>query len=211
MGKYIDRTGMKYGRLLVLSDAGVNSCKKRLWRCLCDCGKETVVTAGALVTENTRSCGCYHREQITRHGGHKRSSYHTWRAMLRRCQNPKDKDYPRYGAKGITVCEEWQSYQQFVADMGEPAQGQTLDRIDNRLGYFKANCRWASGHLQAVNSKRALSATGHRGVVYLPAYKKWLANITANGKRYYSSVYASLEEAVAARRRLEQIHWAPIA
>lgn len=207
MGKFIDRTGMRYGRLRVLSGAGVGPNKKRLWRCLCDCGGEIVVPSGSLATGNTRSCGCYHREQITLHGGWKRSSYNTWRAMLRRCRNPEDKDYPRYGARGITVCQEWQDYVRFVSDMGEPEEGQTLDRIDNEQGYFKENCRWASGHIQAVNSRRRASSTGHRGVVYMPLYKKWMANITVQGKRYYSKVCDTLEEAVAARKNLEFAHW----
>jgi hypothetical protein len=207
MGKFINRTGMRYGRLCVLSDAGVGANKKRMWRCFCDCGGEVVVTSGSLATGNTRSCGCYHRERITQHGGWKQPSYNTWRAMLRRCQNPEDKDYLRYGARGITVCPEWQDYVRFVSDMGEPAEGQTLDRIDNEQGYFKENCRWASGHTQAVNSRRRKSITGHRGVAYFPIYQKWIANITVQGKRYYSNVYGTLEEAVAARKQLEIAHW----
>jgi hypothetical protein len=207
MGKFITRIGMCDGRLSVVADAGVNANKKRLWRCLCDCGKEVVIPSGSLATGNTQSCGCYHLEKITRHGGWNRSSYNTWRAMIRRCQNPKDKDYVRYGARGIIVCPEWQEYVQFVFDMGEPGEGQTLDRIENSLGYFKNNCRWASGHVQSVNSRRKTSVTGHRGVVYLPAYQKWLANITAQGRRYYSSVCVTLEDAVAARRQLELVHW----
>lgn len=207
MGKFIDRTGMRYGRLSVVADAGVAANKKRMWQCLCDCGNFVAVAANSLATGNTRSCGCYHKEQITRHGGWQRSSYNTWRAMLRRCQNPEDKDYLKYGARGITVCSEWKSYLQFVADMGEPKERQTLDRIDNSLGYFRENCRWASGHTQAINSRRTRSSTGHRGVVYLPLYKKWMANITVHGKRYYSKVCLSIEEAVAARQALELAHW----
>jgi len=202
MGKFIDRVGLRYGRLVVLSNAGVSPGKKRLWKCLCSCGKETTVTAGSLATGNTISCGCYHLGRITKHGGWKKSSYNTWRAMLRRCQSPKDKDYARYGAKGITVCPEWQDYARFVADMGEPGEGESLDRINGGKGYSRDNCRWASAHVQAINSKRK-SSTGHRGVVYLPRYKKWLASITVAGHRHYSSVQTSLENAVAARKQLE--------
>jgi len=209
MGKFIDRTGLRYGRLQVLSDAGTNASKKRLWKCRCDCGAAVVVTAGSLVTGNTRSCGCYHREVITKHGGWQKSSYNTWRAMLRRCTVPEDKDFPRYGARGITVCAEWWDYGRFVADMGEPAEDQTLDRIDGEKGYYKENCRWASGHVQAVNSRRRVSKTGHRGVVYLLKDRRWLANITVHGKRYYSRVCASLEEAVQARQALERQYWRP--
>lgn len=206
MGKFIDRVGLRYGRLVVLSDAGVSPGKKRLWKCLCDCGKEATVTAGSLATGNTISCGCYHLEKITKHGGWQRSSYNTWRAMLRRCQNPKNKDYARYGEKGIMVCPEWQEYTRFVADMGEPGKGESLDRIDGNKGYSKDNCRWASAYIQAVNSKRR-TTTGHRGVVYLPRYRKWLASITVAGHRYYSKIQVSLENAIAARKQLELQYW----
>lgn len=206
MGKFIDRTGMRYGQLLVVADAGIGLSKKRFWCCVCDCGKEVTVSANSLVTGNTRSCGCFHLKQITKHGGWKRSSYNTWRAMLRRCNNPKDKDYPRYGARGITVCSEWEDYRVFAADMGEPEGEQTLDRVDNSKGYSKENCRWASPHVQAINSKRP-SKTGHRGVVYLSKYKKWMASITVHKKRYYSVVFDSVEGAVTARKQLEERHW----
>jgi hypothetical protein len=210
MGKFIDRKGLRYGRLQVLSDAGADASKKRLWKCLCECGTEVTVPAGSLVTGNTRSCGCYHREVITKHGGWQKSSYNTWRAMLRRCTIPEDKDFPRYGARGIAVCAEWKDYARFVADMGEPEEGQTLDRIDGAKGYYKENCRWASGHVQAVNTKRRESKTGHRGVVYLQKDQRWLANITVHGKRYYSRVCTSLEAAVHARQALEQQYWRPV-
>jgi len=210
MGKFIDRKGFQYGRLHVLSDAGTSASKKRLWKCLCDCGAEVVVPAGSLATGNTRSCGCYQREVITKHGGWQKASYSTWRAMLRRCTVPEDKDFSRYGARGITVCAQWMDYARFAMDMGEPVADQTLDRIDGTKGYYKENCRWASGHMQAVNTKRRESKTGHRGVVYLQKDQRWLANITAHGKRYYSRVCASLEAAVQARQALEQQHWRPV-
>jgi hypothetical protein len=206
MGKFIDRTGMQYGRLRVLADAGIGANKKRLWKCQCDCGKQVTVTAGGLATGNTQSCGCYHREVITKHGGWQKSSYNTWRAMIRRCTKPEDKDFARYGARGITVCTTWLNYSQFVADMGEPKEGETLDRIDGTKGYFKENCRWASGHIQAVNSKRQ-TTSGYRGVTYHRTLNKWIASITVHGRRYYSKVYSRLEEAVAARQRLEKAHW----
>ena len=197
---------MVYGKLRVVEDAGVGAHNKRLWKCVCECGSITVLPSGSLASGNTRSCGCFHKESITKHGGWKNASYNTWRAMMRRCENPIDKDYPRYGARGIRVCEEWKDYKNFVLDMGEPEGDQTLDRIDGKKGYYKENCRWASGHLQAVNSARP-TKTGHRGVVYHPKSKKWRANITAHGRRFYSKGYDLIEEAVAARKQLELHHW----
>ena len=206
MGKFVDRSGQRFGRLLVLEEAGRNTLKKVLWRCACDCGVQVVRTSGDLVTGNSVSCGCYLKEKITKHGGWKLSSYNTWRAMLRRCNNPRDKDYKRYGALGVKVCPQWHDYKQFAADMGEPKGKETLDRIDPYGDYTPENCRWADLPTQARNIRvRKNSASGHIGVHQRG--KKWLAEITAQKKKYYAPLCDTLDEAVAARKELERIHW----
>ena len=83
MAKFVNRTGERFGKLMVLEQAGRDRLKKVLWRCQCECGKETVVVSGSLVTGNTTSCGCTIAN--FKHGGWKKSSYNTWRAMMRRC------------------------------------------------------------------------------------------------------------------------------
>ena len=135
--KFVDRVGQRFGKLVVIEQAGRNNLKKVLWRCKCDCGKKTIVVSGALVTGNTSSCGCVIPN--FKHGGWKNSSYNSWRAMIRRCTKPQDKDYKRYGALGITVCTRWMNYVNFVADMGEPIGTETLDRIDPTGNYEPAN------------------------------------------------------------------------
>lgn len=204
MPRLIDHTGSKFGKLTVIERAGRNSLKKVLWKCACDCGNETVVVSGSLVTGNTTSCGCIIPN--FKHGGWDKSSYNTWRAMMRRCYNPKDKDYKRYGALGVVVHHSWHEYSVFAADMGEPTGSETLDRIDPYGDYTPSNCRWASLPVQARNVRvRKNSESGVTGVNKYGA--KWLAQITANKKKYYAPLCATLEEAIAARKELERLHW----
>lgn len=206
MPKFIDRTGQTFGRLQVICRAGTDQNKKVLWDCLCVCGKKVLVTAGSLVTGNTTSCKCFLKEQITKHGGSGKASYNTWRAMMRRCYNQKDKDFYKYGAVGITVYEPWHNYSVFAKDVGEPMADQTLDRIDPHGSYMPQNCRWASLTTQNRNvrmSKR--NKSGIRGVLKIGS--SWYAQITAKRNVFRSKALSSIEEAVAARQELERLHW----
>jgi len=207
MPKFIDRTGQKFGRLLLLRQAGRNKLKKVVWECQCDCGNVVMRTSGDLVTGNSVSCGCYLKERITKHGGWNKSSYNTWRAMMRRCNNPKDKDYPRYGGAGVCVAPEWHDYKQFVADMGEPKGDETLDRIDTYGNYSKNNCRWAGVKTQNRNVRvRANSKTGVIGVSKTLS-GSYMAQITVGGRCYYSKCFKTLVEAAQARKALELKYW----
>lgn len=207
MGKFVDRTGQVFGRLTVVRRSGTSAYLKVMWECVCTCGAITHVPSGSLVSGNTTSCGCFLKEKITKHGGWNSSSYNSWRAMVRRCTNPADKNYPRWGGTGIKVCPAWMSYPQFRADMGEPSGDQTLDRIDPYGDYTPENCRWASATAQARNIRvPKRSTSGVIGVVQTKS-GTWMAYITANKRRHYSKVFATIEEAAAARKELERIHW----
>jgi hypothetical protein len=86
--------------------------------------------------------------------------YKIWASMIRRCHTKSASGYYKYGAKGIEVCQEWRSsFEAFLADMGEPQDGYSIDRIDNKKGYFKDNCRWATIYEQAANKQRNLRFT----------------------------------------------------
>ena len=87
------------------------------------------------------------------HGLTKTETYKVWQAMHQRCRNPRCRSYADYGARGIDVCPEWESFEGFLSDMGMRPPGATLDRIDNNLGYSKQNCRWASVDLQNQNKR----------------------------------------------------------
>ena len=89
------------------------------------------------------------------HAGAKLSpTYVVWASMLTRCTNPRSTSYPEYGGRGITVCERWRLFGNFLADMGERPTGRTLDRYPNRKGnYEPGNCRWATPRKQANNAR----------------------------------------------------------
>lgn len=80
-------------------------------------------------------------------------TYASWRAMRDRCSRSTHKAYPAYGGRGIEVCARWQSFEAFLADMGERPPGTTLDRIDNNGNYEPGNCRWATAKVQGLNTR----------------------------------------------------------
>jgi hypothetical protein len=81
------------------------------------------------------------------------TTYYIWAAMLQRCTNPRNKDWKLYGGRGITVCERWLSFSNFLADMGEKPDGLSVDRINVDGNYEPDNCRWATAHEQAHNKR----------------------------------------------------------
>lgn len=88
----------------------------------------------------------------TKHGMSKLRAYKIWQGMKTRCDNPKAKKYPLYGGRGISYCGKWHSFEGFWEDMGGSyKEGLTLDRLDNKVGYCKTNCRWASYYVQNNN------------------------------------------------------------
>lgn len=167
----LDLTGKKFSGWLVVSFNGVIEYGERglksRWLCQCDCGKMSVVNGSSLTTGNSKSCGCVNRLNMAKknktHGLSGTDHYRRWQGMLNRCGNENSASYKNYGGRGITVCERWLTYTNFISDMGYPPTSlHSLERINNNADYQPSNCKWATRSEQSKNkrSNRIISFNG---------------------------------------------------
>lgn len=158
MSKIVDLTLKRFGRLVALrKGAKKENRSTSYWECACDCGNVVSIRIDHLRSGKIQSCGCILKETLvdrnTTHGMAGSPEYKIWRYMLKRCYNKRCVEYKKYGAKGITVCDEWkESFEAFYRDMGpRPSSIHSIDRRDGTKGYYKDNCRWATPTEQANN------------------------------------------------------------
>lgn len=206
MGRLIDLTGQKIGKLTVVKRAENTNHGAARWLCKCDCGNFTVVIGDELRKGSTRSCGCLAREitsnrmkcSIPCNKTHDKTGTHiykVWQAMKRRCNNPSDNSYDRYGGRGISVCECWQnSFEKFYDYVSKlphfEEKGYTINRINNNGNYEPNNVEWADDTTQANNRRT------NRCVVY-------------NGKQYTIAQLAKMYKMPYKKlyKRLIQLQW----
>lgn len=164
----IIKPGDTYGRLTVLSTHKIFNTYRYMVKCQCSCKSDPIyVRFDALRVRDgksrkpTRSCGCFHKEQVTTHGAWNHPIFHLWSGMMSRCYDPKDKRYEDYGGRNITVCEEWKhNPNNFIQDMFPTYQkGLQIDRTDNSKEYSPKNCRWATRSEQGRNKRNNVLLT----------------------------------------------------
>lgn len=156
MSARFSNVGQRFGKLKVLQYCPPPRPKTKgtYYLCECDCGKQTIIKRESIVYDGKKHCGCESRFHGHSKGDKVSLTYGTWRTMVQRCTNQNMPCFKDYGGKGITVCERWKSFQNFLDDMGEKPGKLTLDRIDNKKGYGPDNCRWATRRRQRINQDR---------------------------------------------------------
>lgn len=161
---HINISGTKFGRLVAVAQVGYaplpSGKRMQIWKFTCDCGKSIEAKKAYITSGDTSSCGCLRSESTSnlkrKHSlAHRTKTYNTWVLMRQRCNNPKATSYSYYGGRGVTVCARWDSFENFLLDMGErPSDKPTIDRVNPFWNYEPENCRWASHQEQAINKRK---------------------------------------------------------
>lgn len=171
MGKSLDLTGQRFGRLVALKKSERTDARRNTWWiCQCDCGKIAEVRTVCLRRGTTKSCGCYNSEKarehgkqmMTKHGWYGTRVYHIWHSIVDRCSNPKCPQYHNYGGRGIKMCDEWRQHPELFCEWAMAngyADNLSIDRIDANGNYEPSNCRWITMAEQQTNKRNNVLIT----------------------------------------------------
>lgn len=166
----LDLHGMTFDRMIVVGRAGPDARGAIRWRCQCECGTVKDIRGADLKRGFVRSCGCWNSETTAaRNATHLQSHtrlYRIWQSMRDRTGNPRNSRFKYYGARGISVCDEWQSFETFrdwatATNYRDPLPGEprkshlTIDRIEVDGNYEPDNCRWVVQRVQVLNRRKS--------------------------------------------------------
>ena len=158
-----DLAGMVFGRLTVVKLDSQTGYIKR-YACICECGNTRVVPRANLLNGSSKSCGCLRVDttiaRSTTHGRYYTPEYRVYKSMVNRCTNPNYHEYHLYGGRGITISEEFDTFEKFFAIVGpRPSEDHQLDRKDNEKGYTPENVHWATRSENARNKRNNVLVT----------------------------------------------------
>jgi hypothetical protein len=200
-----DISGNRYGKLVVIK-RDVKKSKPTYWLCKCDCGTIKSIRGSHLKAGKISSCGCSQYQNI--HGKCNSREYNSWGTMIQRCTNHGNPNYKNYGARGISVCKRWYDFTAFYQDMGKRPPNTSLERKNNNLGYYPSNCVWATRNEQNRNTRlRKTNKTGYKGVSWSRERRKFVSQISVNGKTIALGRFKKIEDAINARKNAEIEHW----
>ena len=195
----IDLTGKVFGRFTVISKVSRgNGMSKTYWKCSCTCGNERIVWQYNLTGGTSTNCGCIRIERNKARARHNKTgsgTYICWKNMVKRC---KDTSHKNYGGRGITVCQRWLDFCNFLADMGERTSPKhTIERVNNNKGYSRENCIWAIRKVQANNKRN------NHNLTYLGETKSmavWAEELGINYSTLRSRIAKGLPMYIAVRK-----------
>jgi hypothetical protein len=190
------KKGEKFGNLTVLEFSHKDKWHKSYYICKCDCGNITTARDTTLKFHKNPSCGCV---KNIKHGMNRTRLHRIWCNMKTRCLNKNSPQYKYYGKIGITLCEEWKTFEPFLKwALGNGYNDKlSIDRIDFNGGYSPQNCRWVDNHIQSANQRKRKSKSGYTGIYY--HYSKYQAFIGLFKKPILLGCFNTLKEAVTAR------------
>jgi len=177
----MDIIGNKFGRWTVLAFSHYKSNSRGIYLCRCDCGTEKLVGRPTLISGTSKSCGCLHKEAVTKHNQRNPKLYSIWHNMKDRCYREKHPMYNYYGGRGITVCDKWKdNYTEFHkwSFANGYVEGLSIDRINNNIGYSPDNCKWSSSIEQGRNRRNVKTIT-YKGET--KTLSEWGEIMPANG------------------------------
>lgn len=202
MGNLIDLSGRTFSFLTVIARLPRARAGDSGWLCRCVCGKELKVQSSRLRAGRIKSCGCKRGALVAAGnlvhghwaGGRPTPEWISWRSAINRCHNERSDSYERYGALGVTVCEEWRNdFAAFFKELGPRPKGSTLDRIDGKRGYEPGNCRWSTPKQQSNNLKntRYVLVAGERVTIRDAADRHELPYQQLRNRLYRHGSYVS--------------------
>jgi hypothetical protein len=205
----IDATGERHNRLTALRRVANKGSQPR-WIFRCECGTEVEASIGAVRSGAIKSCGCLigeaNRRRLLKHGYKGTPTYLSWQNAKGRCFNPRNKRYPDYGGRGITMCQRWRdSFEAFLEDMGERPAGTSIDRYpDNDGNYEPGNCRWARKGQQNGNV-RGRTRVAHDGQTY--SIKEFAALMNVDFANLYYRIHKAGHDPAQAVEALRAGKW----